>query len=105
MAVRPKARLSAHLAFRRAILADAGEALFAALQLQVAGCGPCGSRTCTDPTHLIVSDLREALRVDREARRAERARDRRPAAGDARPAPMALVRLAWRVSKHQPPEP
>jgi hypothetical protein len=100
MAARTKARLSAHLAFRRAILADAGEAMFAALQLQVAGCAHCASRACTDATHSIVSGIREALRVDREARRAECARDRRPAAGDARSAPMALVPLASRVSKH-----
>ena len=100
MAARTKARFSAHLVFRRAILADAGEAMFAALQLQVAGCAACGNRTCTDATHLIVSGIREALRADREARRAERPRDRRAAAGGATSAPMALVPISWRVSKH-----
>jgi hypothetical protein len=100
MAACTKARLTAHLVSRRAILANAGEAMFAALQLQVAGCAHCASRACTDATHLIVSGIRDALRVDWQARRAERARDRRPAGGDDGSAPMTLVTLASRVSKH-----
>jgi hypothetical protein len=90
MAALTRAGLLAHLQFRRVILADAAECMFAALQLHVEGCPLCSTQTCNDATHATVRAIREALRLDWTARRAELDLQQGGAGDDARSEPGVL---------------
>ena len=64
----PLTTVAQHLGFRRTVLADAAECMFAALEVQVEGCRGCAEQTCHDAAHEFVRSIAERLRRDWTAR-------------------------------------